>query len=238
MVRLAVHFLRGLAIVTLRFPRWPQERRDAGIRRWSKKLLSILAVRLHAQNLPEPLPGGCLLALNHVSWLDIFVLDAAHPAMFVAKSDIRGWPLVGTLVTKAGTLYLDRRSPAALRRTNLRIGEALAAGALVACFPEGATTAGDTVGKFHAALLQPALDARATIRPVALRYRDAKGLRTEAPAYIGEDSLLESLWKIVSTSSMTAELRFLPALPPERRIDRRALAEQLREGIARELDAP
>ena len=75
--------------------------------------------------------------LNHVSWLDIVLVNAARPMTFIAKAEIARWPLVGTLVTRAGTLYIERGSRAAVRRTNRHLSQALEEGALVACFPAG-----------------------------------------------------------------------------------------------------
>jgi 1-acyl-sn-glycerol-3-phosphate acyltransferase len=175
--------------------------------------------------------------LNHISWLDIFVVNAVRPALFVAKSDIRRWPLAGTLVSRVGTLFLDRDSRSALRQTNRHIQDALAAGQLVACFPEGTTSDGKGVNKFHAGLLQPALDARAVIQPVAVRYRDATGARTQAASYVGDETLLDSVRKIVAETSITAELVFLPAAPPQAHPDRRLLAQTLRSNILRELES-
>lgn len=234
---LVVHLLQGLAIVSFLFPRWNDRHRHAMTRRWSRKLLSILAVRLHCENRPAHFDEPCMLVLNHVSWLDIFLVNATHPAMFVAKSEIRDWPVAGALATRVGTLYLERGRARAARRANGFIEEALTAGKLVACFPEGVTSLGDTVQRFHAALLQPAIEVGARIQPVALRYRDSSGQRTEAPAYVGDDSLLKSVWSIVSTPAMTAEMRFLPPVRP-RQAHRRDVAQELRAAIARELITP
>ena len=107
-----------------------------------------------------------MFVLNHVSWLDIFLLDAVLPVTFVAKSEIGDWPLVGTLVTHAGTLYIERGSKSAARRTSERVAEALREQRPVAIFPEGTTSHGESVQRFHAALFQPAVDTASTIVPV------------------------------------------------------------------------
>jgi 1-acyl-sn-glycerol-3-phosphate acyltransferase len=229
-LRLTLHFVQGLATVVLLFPLWSPARRAREVRRWSRKLLSLVALRWHCRNLPRPMPRNCLLVLNHVSWLDIFLVDAVRPATFVAKSEIGEWPLVGTLVSRVGTLYIERGSRSAARRTNERIAGALAGGALIACFPEGTTTHGHSVGRFHGALFQPAIDAGATIQPVALRYRDAAGRLCEACAYVGDDSLVKSVWNIVSTRAIVAEMDFLPPLQA-RGWERRALAQRVQSEI-------
>jgi 1-acyl-sn-glycerol-3-phosphate acyltransferase len=229
--RLALHLARGLATVVFLFPGWSDARRHTAVRRWSRRLLAILAVRLHCHGMPERLPEKCLLVLNHVSWLDIFLVDSVHPATFVAKMEIRGWPLVGALATRVGTLYIERGSRRAVKRTNERIAAALSSGTVVACFPEGTTTFGHSVGRFHGALFQPAIDAHAKVQPVLLRYRDPAGHISEAGAYVGEDSLMQSVWSLVSTRALVAELHFLPALDAAGR-DRRTFAQRVHAEVA------
>lgn len=235
--RLSWHLVRGLAIVTFRFPGWNRARRDRENRRWSRKLLRILSIRLRIQDIPEKFPGRCLVVLNHVSWLDIVLVNAARPMTFIAKSEIARWPLVGTLVTRAGTLYIERGSRAAVRRTNRHLSQALEEGALVACFPEGTTTTGDHVGRFHAALFQPAIDAGATLIPAALRYLDADGRRSEAAAYVGDDSLMKSIWMLASTPRLVATLSFLPPAASAG-MDRRELSAKIHGAIARRVMNP
>src|SRR5262249_8152105 len=106
LARLALHLLRGLAVAAFIFPWIPKPRRDARKRRWSRKLLAILSVSVRERNAPAKLPERCLLVLNHISWVDIFVINARSPATFIAKSEIRDWPVVGWLCTLVGTLYI------------------------------------------------------------------------------------------------------------------------------------
>ena len=172
-----------------------------------------------------------MIVLNHVSWLDIFVLDAVMPVTFVAKAEIGRWPLVGTLVTRAGTLYIERGSKSAARKTSERVAQALRDGVPVAVFPEGTTSTGESVQRFHTALFQPAVDTSSTVLPAVLRYCDAHGKLTHAAAYVGEDSLIGSIWMIVSQRRMSARLEFLEPISAGGG-DRRMLAERSREAIA------
>lgn len=235
-LRLSAHIVRGLIIAWWRFPRLTPAARETETRRWSKKLLSILSISVR-ETRSAPLPRRCMLVLNHISWLDIFVVDANFPATFVAKSEVRGWPLVGWLCTLVGTIYIERGKRAAAKRARERITGDLHRGTLVAVFPEGTTTFGEAVQRFHAALLQPAIDAQATIQPVALRYVDASGHRCDAAGYVGETSLLRSLWTIVSTPRMVAEIVFLERISAARET-RRALAEKSQRAIAEALGVP
>lgn len=231
LVRLLLHLIIGLSLVSFRFPGWSTARRMRENRRWSRKLLRILAIRIDIKDLPEKYPDRCLLVLNHVSWLDIVLVNATLPATFIAKSEIARWPLVGALVSRAGTLYIERGSRSALRRTNQHVCQALREGALVACFPEGTTSLGDRLGRFHAALFQPAIDAEATVLPAAIRYCDSDGRRSTATDYVGEDSLLRSVWRLVSAQRIIAKLDFLAPFGTER-LERRALSSRAHSAIA------
>jgi 1-acyl-sn-glycerol-3-phosphate acyltransferase len=241
LARAGVHLAHGLWIVQTRYARLAPAEQDRALEGWSRKLLAILRVHVAAHNAPAVIPDRCLLVSNHVSWLDIFAVYAVAPSLFVAKSEIRGWPLVGRLVAQVGTLFIERGSRRHARATNERVVAALASGRLVSVCPEGTTTDGRSVKHFHAALLQPAIDAGAAVLPVALRYRERDGgqpgEQTDAAAYVGEMSLVESMWRIAREPGLEVELRFAPAIDARDR-HRRELAAMAREFIARELDLP
>ena len=237
LARLCIHLGRGLLIAGLRFPRLSRAARDAETRRWSRKLLSILSVSVRETNEAPQLPQRCMFVLNHVSWLDIFVIDATFPATFVAKAEIRSWPVVGWLCTLVGTMYIDRGKRAAARHARDAIASELASGTLIAIFPEGTTTFGDTLERFHAALFQPAIDAGATIQPVALRYVDGSGRRTDAAGYVGDTSFLQSLWTILAAPHMVAEVSYEGRFSAAGET-RRAMAEKAERAIAGALRIP
>jgi 1-acyl-sn-glycerol-3-phosphate acyltransferase len=231
LARLCLHLGRGLLIAWLRYPRLSQSARSAVKRRWSRELLAILGVTVRETNRVPELPLRCMLVLNHISWLDIFVVDAVFPATFVAKSEIRSWPVVGSLCTLVGTIYIERGKRAGARNARGLIAAELASGTLVAICPEGTTTFGDTLGRFHAALFQPAIDADAIIQPIALRYTDRNGRRTDAAGYVGETSFLESLWTILCTPQMIAEVTYTTGFRVAGE-DRRAAADRAERAIA------
>jgi 1-acyl-sn-glycerol-3-phosphate acyltransferase len=236
-LRLVAHILRGLWIVRTGYAALPPTRQDEALRRWSRELLAILRVEVRCHNAPATLPERCLLVSNHVSWLDIFAVYAVTPGLFVAKSEIRDWPVVGGLVRRVGTLFIERGSRRHARRTTERVVAALEAGRLVAVCPEGTTTDGRSVKHFHAALLQPAIDAGALVLPVALRFTDAGGTQTDAPIYIDDMSLVQSVWRIVSTPAMAVELRFVSCVNAAGE-HRRELAQRMRDIIAHALALP
>ncbi|HEY6240447.1 MAG TPA: lysophospholipid acyltransferase family protein [Burkholderiales bacterium] len=237
LARLALHLIRGLAVAWLRYPQLSYAAQQSQKRRWSGKLLSILSVSVRERNAPGKLPDRCMLVLNHISWLDIFVIDARFPATFIAKSEVRSWPIVGWLCTLVGTLYIERGKRSAARHARQAVATELERGTLIAVCPEGTTTFGRSLERFHSALFQPALDAAATLQPVALRYLDRSGRHTDAAGYVGETSLLESVWTIVSTRHMVAELNLLAPIPV-RAQTRRSLAEKAEAAIAAALGVP
>lgn len=199
------------------------------IHRWSAETLRILGIRPIVDGAPEA--GGCMLALNHVSWLDIMVVHAVAPrARFVSKADVRGWPLIAPMVAAAGTLYLEREKKRDALRVVHEAAEALRAGDTVAVFPESTTSAGHGVLPFHANLLQAAISVGAPVQPVALRYSDATHAVSGAMEFVGETTLLQSLWRTACGDRVVARLQFLPARSTAN-VERRRLGNLLRADI-------
>ncbi len=193
--RAALHFLQGLAITTFVFPRVDDARRARHVQRWSAKLVAILALepRVEGEFARE---GNVVFAANHVSWIDIFVINAQAPSRFIAKSELAGWPLAGRLMRDTGTIFIERARRADTRRVNAAVAEVLARGASLAVFPEGITTDGTTLRKFHGSLLQPVVDAGGAVQPVALRYTYADGSHSLAPDYSGDTSFVTVFWRL------------------------------------------
>ena len=108
LVRVGLHLLRGVAIAGLLFPFVSPARRQREVKRWSARLLRILAVRLHAYGDPPRRGTPLMLIANHVSWLDIYAINAVLPVRFVAKAEVRRWPVIGWFSEKAGTLFIER----------------------------------------------------------------------------------------------------------------------------------
>jgi 1-acyl-sn-glycerol-3-phosphate acyltransferase len=175
--------------------------------------------------------GPALLVANHISWLDILVMHAARHCRFVSKSDIQHWPLIGALATAAGTLYIERASRRDAMRVVHRMADALRAGEVVAVFPEGTTGDGVQLLPFHANLLQAAISTDAPVVPVALQFLDARSGQTSlAPCYVGDDTLIGSIWRTLTTPGITAVVTYGPAQHALGR-NRRVWAQDLRETI-------
>ncbi len=207
LLRAGLHLLRGLFIIYTQFSGMPHARRQAHIQAWSQQMLVILGMELR-QSGAMAAKGPMLLVCNHISWVDITVLHACGHCRFISKADLKTWPVIGRLATECDTLYVERESRRDAMRVVLRMQEALAAGDVLAVFPEGTTSDGTGLLPFHANLLQAAIAAEAPVQPLALVFLDAAGQRTTAPAYIGDDSLLTSVWRTVSAAPLVAHVRF------------------------------
>lgn len=229
-MRLALHLLGGLVTVLARFPFAALPARRAMRQRWSRRLLDILGIELRSAG--APLEAGAMLVANHVSWIDIFVINALVPAAFVSKAEVRKWPAIGWLSANNDTIFLQRGSRGHARVVGGQITDMLESGGTVALFPEGTTTDGSQVLHFHGALLQPAIDAGCPIQPVALRYRTPTGAFCRAPAYDGDLSLLQCIAHIIAEPAIVADVELLPARRPAADSDRRALANALQAEIA------
>jgi 1-acyl-sn-glycerol-3-phosphate acyltransferase len=201
----------------------------------SRRLLGILGVDVAEQG-ERPQSKGSLLVANHISFTDILVINAVAPSTFVSKDGVAAWPLIGYLVTSAGTIYLERGSRRAAHRVQERITEHLAAGGRVAFFPEGTTTDGTAMLPFHGALFQAAIDANAAIDCALLRYVDSAGRPSLRTAYVGDLSLIGCLWQIAAGPRLTAQLSWVSRFEPPH-ADRRHLAHHAHQRISHALAA-
>jgi 1-acyl-sn-glycerol-3-phosphate acyltransferase len=236
--RLIAHVGVGLAAVGALYPRVSAPRRAIITGWWASKLLRILNVLLSIHGArPDTTAQNLIIAANHISWLDIFVINATQASRFIAKSEIRDWPVAGWLCDKAGTIFIRRTRRSDTAKINETMRVVLAEGATIGFFPEGTTTAGDKLLKFHTSLFEPAVANKATIAPAAIRYRTSDGEPSIAAAFIGELSFAESVGLIISQKSMIAEITFAPQIPAAGQT-RRELALEAEAAVAVILDVP
>jgi 1-acyl-sn-glycerol-3-phosphate acyltransferase len=228
--RVFTHFLGGVAQGGLLFPRLSKEQRDRRIQKWGRTMLGRLGVELKVVGAPAP-AGPLLLVSNHISWVDILALHAVCPCRFVAKADVEHWPLLGTLVTGGGTLYVKRESRRDAMRVVHRMAQALKDGDILAVFPEGTTSDGSSVLPFHSGLIQAAISAGAPVQPVAVQIVDGRsGIPSRAVSYVGDESLAGSVWRTLCARELCAVVTFgAPQVAAGR--DRRAWAQDLRREI-------
>jgi len=233
LLRVLAHLIMGLCLCGLLFPFLGHDQRMARIRRWSRQLLRIFGVSAEQ----APAGGGAangLWVANHVSWIDIFVINALFPSRFVAKSEVRGWPLVGVLCAWAGTIFVKRANPRDLRQTMAIMAGALGKGERIVVFPEGTSAAQGSLLPFRANLFEAAIEAGVTVQPVSIRYLDEEGKLHRAVEYIGNTSLIESMVAILSAGPIHARLAVLPAFGVDD-TDRQALARRAHRAVADQL---
>ena len=207
-VLIFLHVLRGWWLVWRQIGDWTEEQQAQVVEGWSQRLLAIMGitVQVHGQ---LPAAGPLLLVSNHISWLDIPAIHAARNCRFVAKADIRRWPLVNQLAIGSGTLFIERTSRRDAMRVVHQMADALRNGDILAVFPEGTTGDGRSMLPFHANLLQAALVTNIPAQPVALKFVDsATGQPTYAPSFVGDETLLGSVWRTLAAPPITAIVRF------------------------------
>lgn len=235
---LIVHGLIGVAIQFVVFPFATQTRRDALTRGWSRICLACCGVRyeVHATGgaFDTARLSGSLLLANHVSWLDIVVMNAVRPAHFVAKSEIRDWPLLGMLARRTGTIFIERGRRHAVHGAIGKMVAKLRAGEVCAVFPEGTTSDGSALLPFHANLIEAALEAPAPVVPITIRYLD-DGRPSRRAAYFGDDRLIDSIVRVLGAAGLCARIDVGEALVPPHAGTRHLLAEHARERIGRPL---
>ncbi|MCA1247151.1 1-acyl-sn-glycerol-3-phosphate acyltransferase [Massilia sp. MS-15] len=230
-----VHLVAGLATSALVFPLASRALRERLTRRWSRRLLGLCRVSV-AQLPGAPAAAHALVVANHVSWLDIFVINALYPCRFVAKAEIRSWPVLGWLAASAGTVFIARGNRRELRHLFKGLVAVLHGGQRVAFFPEGTTSLQGEVLPFHANLFEAAIDAGVAVQPYALSYVDAAGGYHAAVEYVGETTFVDSLLRILEGEPVQARLQCLAPIDATG-AHRRDLARVAQEAIGAALAA-
>ena len=230
LARVFLHLLVGLGACALVFPWARRGLRDAITRRWSRRLLGICGVRV------ETAPGSAVLehalfVSNHISWLDIFVINSLYPCRFVAKAEIRAWPVLGWLVAAAGTVFIARGNRRELRHIFKGIVGVLALGERVAFFPEGTVAHQGQVLPFHANLFEAAIDAGVAVQPCALSYLDETGAWHPNVDYVGEITFVDSIFTILRGGPIRARLQPLAPIDAVG-AHRRELAQAAHDAVA------
>ena len=231
--RIAAHLAYGMLICMALFPYLSKQARQHRIQRWSLKLLKLFRVRVNL-DLAE-VSAHSLIVSNHTSWLDIFVLNSLAPCRFVAKSDIRSWPLLGWLAAQTGTIFIARGKNRDVHRVHQYLVDQLQAGERIAFFPEGTTAMQGQVLPFHANLFEAAIQAAVPVQPFVIRYLNAECEPHHAVDFIGEMTFAESAVKILQAGEVVVHLLSLDAISTEN-THRRELAAAARFAVAAALN--
>lgn len=232
-VRLVGYFVAGLWR-TRRFARLNDAVRLEQARAWLGGAAPVLGVRVRVQGLDRVAdlpPGGSLWLPNHVSWLDIPLLGGlCDGTVFLAKSEIRRWPVIGRLAKLGGTEFIERGRGS--EAASEAVANGLAHGRQIVVFAEGTTTDGHMVRRFHARLLGPAVQMERPVVPIALRYYDSQGQRTKAPAFIDNENLWPSLWRVLSFEGLEARIDVLEPIYPQSGETRSEIARRAHHAVA------
>ncbi|MFI5350641.1 MAG: lysophospholipid acyltransferase family protein, partial [Elusimicrobiota bacterium] len=201
-------------------------------RGWCRVACSILGLRV--RRIGTPAPGPALYAANHISWIEVVALCSVTPLGFVAKEEVRRWPLIGTLGAAAGTLFLRRGSARAAAGAVAAAIERLAEGRSVAVFPEGTSTTGESVLAFKASLFEAPARLGCDVQPVSVAYPYGSGSSPVAP-FVGDDEFVPHLLQVLAEPGVDITLTYAPAFSGHGRT-REELAHAAREAVIAGLD--
>jgi 1-acyl-sn-glycerol-3-phosphate acyltransferase len=222
-LQIIFHILKGCLILLLVFPWLKAEQRHQSIRYWCKRLLDIFNMRLSVMGGERLEDAHYLMASNHISWIDIHVINAFKPHYFVAKSEVASWPIFGWMAKQLGTLFIERGKSNSIHKMVQEVAGQLNQKA-ICIFPEGTSTDGEQVAPFKSNLFEAAIVANAPVYTLAIQYFDVRtGHKTTAPAFIGEMGLLDSIWNLICSPPICAQISISEKLPALK--ERKALAE-------------
>jgi 1-acyl-sn-glycerol-3-phosphate acyltransferase len=233
LLRLIGHVFKGCFILLLVFPWLKAGQRHHSIRKWCKQLLGIFQMRLTVIGAEQLEDAHYLMAANHISWIDIHVINSFKPHYFVAKAEVASWPVFGWMAKQLGTLFIERGKANSIRKMVLEVSGQLSSKA-ICIFPEGTSTDGKQVAPFKSNLFEAAIVANAPVYALAIQYFDVRtGNKTTAPAFIGDMGLLDSIWNLVYSPPICAQISISKKLPELK--ERKALAELSQSLIAEQL---
>lgn len=205
----------------------PLRERTRWLQRSSRRALRVFDVQIAAHG---PRPSTGLLVSNHLSYLDILVLATLTPAVFVAKSEIRNWPVFGWFGRLAGTLFVERGRRSDVGRMSAEIREVLASGHLVVLFPEGTSWNGRELLPFKSSLLEPVVGSAHPLSIAGIGYTLADGSVENDVCYWGDMTFLPHLVRLMTRKQVRAQVRF--AAIGERAAGRKELARQLHTAVS------
>jgi len=236
---LVFHFIFGLSLLFVYHFRWGKqwfytESGAQAIQKWMRQGCQILGLDIQVNGIVSS--RAVMMVANHISWLDIVGLAASSPVTFVSKSDLKHWPIVGALAKFSGTVFIQRGSLFSMHDTLTNLVDILERGRKTIFFPEGTTTTGETVKKFHSGLFETAYIADCQVQPVAIRYyRGGKQDRVISP-YVDDDHFLKHLWRLLLEGDVSLHIDFLDEIRAEKN-DRREVARLCRSRISAFLGA-
>jgi 1-acyl-sn-glycerol-3-phosphate acyltransferase len=238
-LRLIHAFGRAFWILWIKFPRLNRERKLEEIKAWSQHTLEILGIEvLHETSLTkiEQSASPLMFVANHVSWVDALIIQSIQPSIFVAKAEVKAWPIVGSIAKGCGVVFVNRGSPSSARRMVDEVSSALHHGYCVAVFPEGTSSEGSSVSLFHANLFEAAINHHIQIQPLAIRYTNpATGALCLKAAFIGDIGFVQSLHQVMTSTGIQAKVHVGDMLSPQGH-SRRTLAHLSHRSVSSQLE--
>jgi 1-acyl-sn-glycerol-3-phosphate acyltransferase len=235
------HIVVGLPLVLLLITPLTKDLRIGGdtledrlIRAWSTGLMRVFGFRM--RRVGTPLPGAAMFVANHVSWVDITALHSQRMMGFVAKREIRSWPLVGWMATRAQTIFHARGSTESLGGVLHEMLARLRGGQAVGVFPEGGARGGGEIGPFHARIFMAAVEAGVPVQPVALVYGERASAQRRV-AFARGESFVGNFLRLLGEPARVAEVHFLTPIAPDELEGRRRIAELARARIIEAMSA-
>lgn len=232
LILIALHLSWGAFMIAFLVGPNPEHRtiRDWGlINQWMRVLCKIIGLRITVTGTPPKQPS--LLAANHISWHDIAVLQSLIATGFIAKYEIRGWPLIGWLAHRANTLFIRRGHRDSAQQIKRAMQPRFANCQNIMIFPEGTTSDGSTVLPFRSRLFEAATELHIPIQPVAIHY-EGKHRNCQQLAFIDDESFLTHLWKTLDEPYIDVQVHFCPLIHTNNGHNRRELGKQAEESVA------
>jgi 1-acyl-sn-glycerol-3-phosphate acyltransferase len=163
----------------------------------------------------SPTSEPALWVCNHISWLDILLLAGNHCVDFIAKSEVADWPVIGGVIRRTGTLFIDRDNKFKAYKALPKLQQRLESGTSVLIFPEGTTSTGESCLPFKPMFYQAAIRSNMLIQPVSLCYEHPDGTPCTDVAFIGDDEFSISFKRILNTPQIIARITYLPVMEAE-----------------------
>lgn len=211
----------------------PNKKQKAYRTKWQKQVVQTIGIKLEVKGKAKEDVNGinqsALWVANHISWMDIAVLGSQGVG-FLSKAEIRKWPVIGWLGEKSGTVFIDRGGKNASQLAATAIADKIYAGDSILVFPEGTTSSGENVRRFHARIFAPALDHKLSIQPIALQYLNDNG-QVHPKAAWNDQNFISNLVDVLAQPHINVILTYLPIIETKKYTERRQLAELAEEQI-------
>jgi len=205
-----------------------EQKRIQILQRWSKRILYCMGVTVQTEGSP---PAHGLIASNHLSYIDIMVHSTIAPCAFIAKREVRSWPAVGWVATMAGSIYVDRSQRSETHAIQPEIQAALASNLRLVLFPEGTSSDGSKLLRFHSSLFQPAVDLQAPVSAASIAYTVPDGDAATDACYWGTMTLVPHLFNLLGKHSIQATVKF--SSESFRFSDRKEAAQRMHQEVER-----